>query len=118
MTDDQFDEICRGSLDFEPGRASASTWSRIRPTRGKWFPTVPEILACGCACGFVLVVFAVQFDHNPSLTADSNPLVRRAMGGSSMGLQVSTFQVPDTTPWIETSLAFPTISGTWSEQGR
>jgi hypothetical protein len=111
MTDDQFDEICRDALAFEPGRASERAWSRVQPTRWSWLPTVPEILACGCACGLVLFVVGVQFGHRPHLSDESNPVVQRAMGGSLAGLQASTFQVPDTTSWTETAVTLPAING-------
>jgi len=107
MTDEQFDEICRSALACEPGAASEATWSRIRPPKWTWLPTVPEILACGCACGLILFIVGVRSSRNPGTTADSNPVVNRAMGGSFAGLQASAIQFPDTTPWTESSLSLP-----------
>ena len=110
MTDEQFDEICRSALASEPGVASEVTWSKIRPQRWKWLPTVPEILACGCACALVLLALGIQSSRAPGLTADSNPVVKTAMGRSLAGLQASAALVPDITTWTEASLALPEIS--------
>lgn len=104
MTDEQFDEICRNSLAFEPGGASASTWSRMRPAKWGWLPTIPEILACGCACGLALIVVGVRFDHNSAAPAEQNPVIQRAVGGSFAGLQASALRVPDTTSWSDVSI--------------
>jgi phage tail protein X len=103
MTDEQFDEVCRRALAFEPGPARASTWSNIRPARWNWLPTVPEILACGFACGLVLYVLAGQFSRNPGLAADSNPVIQKAIGGALPDLQASTLTVPDMAELSETS---------------
>jgi len=113
MTDEQFDEICRSSLACEPAPASEATWSRIRPEKRKWnwLPTVPEILVCGGACGLVLLALGIQSSRAPGLTADSNPVVKTAMGRSFAGLQASTVQVPDTTQWTETSLSLAAVPG-------
>jgi len=110
MTDEQFDEICRSALDYDPGRASSATWSRIRPTRWSWLPTVPEILACGCACGLVLLVIGFRVNRNSGVTADSNPVIKRAMAESSRGLQASAFPILDTTPWSEGSLSLGSVA--------
>jgi hypothetical protein len=112
MTDEQFDEICRISLACEPAPASEATWSRIRPEKRKWnwLPTVPEILVCGGACGLVLLALGIQSSWAPGLTADSNPVVKTAMGRSLAGLQASAALVPDITTWTEASIALPEIS--------
>ena len=117
MTDEQFDEICRSALACEPGRAREATWSRIRPTRWYWVPTVPEILACGCACGFVLFVVDLQFKRHEGF-GDPNPVVQRAMGGSLAALQFSALQIPDTTPWTAASLSLPVASGVLKREAR
>jgi hypothetical protein len=113
MTDDQFDELCRTALAFEPGAASAKTWSRIRPVKINWLPTVPEIFACGCPCGLVLFAFWIQLSPRPGVTLDSNPVVQKAIGESSTGLQASAFQVPGTTSWTKTSISLPAGKRIW-----
>lgn len=113
MTDEQFDEVCRSALAFEPGPASGSTWSKIRPPRWSWLPTVPEILACGFACGLALLVFGVRSGRNPSLTSEPNPVIEQAMGGSLAGLQASALQIPDTTQLTEASLSLPVVPRTF-----
>lgn len=120
MTDEQFDEICRASLACETEAAKEATWSRIRPQRRKWnwLPTVPEILVCGCACGLVLLALGLQSSQHQGLTADANPVVKKAMGRSLAGLQASAVQVPDTTLWTKTSLSLPTITRTFSRERR
>lgn len=112
MTDEQFDEICRSSLACEPAATHEATWARIRPQKRKWswLPTIPEILACGCACGFVLLAFGIQSSRDSDLTADSNPVVKKAIGGSLAGLQPTAVLVPNTTPWTDASLALPDVS--------
>jgi len=118
MTDEQFDEICRSALAFEPGAASAATWSRIRPARWNWLPTVTEILACGCTCALALVVVGIRVKRNPSFAVDSNPVIRRAMAESSKGLQASAFQILDPTQWTEGSLFLPAELGTFELKAR
>jgi hypothetical protein len=117
MTDEQFDEICRKALAYEPGMASGATWSRIRPTRRSWLPTVPEILACGCVCGLILLVVGARYQYDPRLGPDSNTVIQMALRGSSIGLQASAFQVPDMTPWTETSLSLPPAAGAFLREG-
>jgi hypothetical protein len=118
MTDDQFDEICRNALAFEPGAESASTWSKIRPSRWGWLPTVPEILSCGCACGLALVMLGLQFGHKPASASEPNPVIHQAMGGSLTGLQASAYQLPDTTALTEMSLSLPAGSGASKQERR
>jgi len=114
MTDEQFDEKCRNALAYEQDTVSGATWSRIRPARRNWLPTIPEIAACGCACGLALFLVAVRLSR-PSFTTDSNPVIQRAIGESLAG--VSALQVPDTTPWTEASLSLPSASGTFMRPG-
>ena len=111
MTDEQFDEICRSSLHCELGTASAEMWSRVRPPRRNWLPSIPEILSCGFACGIVLLVISVRVNRNQSFTSESNPIVQKAMGGSLSGLQASAVLQPDSSPWSEESLSFPSAPG-------
>lgn len=111
MTDEQFDEICRGALAFEPGAPSASTWSKIRPKRWAWLPTVPETLACGCAGGVALLVLGVQLGRKPPTAVDDNPVVQRAMEGSLSGLQASAAHLPDTASWSEVPPSLAGASG-------
>ncbi len=119
MTDEQFDEICRSALAYDPGAASEPTWSKIRRRpRWSWLPTIPETLTCGLACGFILFVFWVQLGHKTGLPTDSNPVVQKAVGGSLAVLQASTLQVPDTTQWTEASLGFPRVIGSEARKGR
>jgi hypothetical protein len=118
MTDDQFDELCRSALAFEPGLATAKSWSRIRPSKVNWLPTVPEIFACGCACGLVLVVLGVRLNRNQAVPADSNPVVQKAVGESLRGLQASAFQVPGTASWTQSSLSLRSSSGAALGQSR
>ena len=117
MTDEQFDEICRGALAFDPGAASVSTWSKVRPPRWSWLPTVPEILACGCACGLALLCFGVRLGRATGAATETNPVVRRAAEASLAGLQASAGELPDTTPWTEVSLALPDAPGTFRRDG-
>jgi hypothetical protein len=118
MTDEQFDEICRSALAFEPGTANGATWSRIRPPRWNWLPTVPEILACGCACGLVLFVFGVRLSWGQGHPADANPVVQRALRGSLAGLEASALQFPDATQWTEASLSLPAAPGVFQREAR
>jgi hypothetical protein len=111
MTDEQFDEICRGALAYEPGAARDSVWSKIRPSKWSWLPTIPEVLSCGCACGLILVGLSVQFGQKSEPVAEANPFIQRAMGRPLAGLQVSAVQFPDSTPWTELTLTLPSASG-------
>jgi hypothetical protein len=118
MTDEQFDEICRSALSFEPGTASASAWRKIRPPRWAWLPTIPEILACGCACALALFAIGGRFRHDQFSVAERNPVIQRAIGRSLAGLQVSSAQLPDTTQWAEPSLSLPPASRTLKREAR
>ena len=110
MTDEQFDEMCRNALAFEPGQASKATWSKIRRPRWSWLPTVPEILTCGCACGLALFVLGALSSRNLGHSADSNPVVQKAMVESLAGTRVSSLQVPDATSWTAASISLPQSS--------
>ncbi len=115
MNDEQFDDFCRRSLDFDPGTASPSTWSKMRPKRWSWLPTVPEIFATGCACALALIAVGVRFNQTSDSGSGSNPVIQRAIVQSSAGLQASTIQIPDTTQW--TTEAIRTPSPVWLVTG-
>jgi hypothetical protein len=113
MTDDQFDELCRSALAYEPGTASGSVWAKIRPVKRSWLPTIPEILACGGVCGLVLFGLGIRLARTSAAKSESNPLIQRAMenswnGGRSLaGMEASTYSVPDTSSWTELTLTMP-----------
>jgi hypothetical protein len=117
MTDEQFDEICRGALAFDPGPAKSSTWSRIQPRKWTWLPTIPEILGCGCAAALALLIVALRFTPNSDVPPNPNPVVQQAMAQSETTWQASTLDLPDPSQWTSTSLSLSSEFGTF-ERGR
>ena len=118
MTDEQFDEICRNSLAYEPGRATEATWSKIRMRRWSWLPTIPEILVCGCTCGLALLIVGIQVSASPPSIKKPNSVIQTAMKGTLSGLQASAIQIPDARSWTDVSISLPDESRTAVKERR
>jgi hypothetical protein len=96
MTDDQFDELSKKALAFDAGSPNEATWSRIRPVRWKWLPTVPEILFCGCVCGLALLLVGLRAPGLPP--EEPSPIVQRALSNSPSSIVASVSRIDGAPP--------------------
>ncbi len=79
MNDQQFDELARRALAFDPGSPNEAAWKRVKPVRWAWLPTVPEILACSSCCALALLVVGLRIRRGGNMTSQPSPVIENAV---------------------------------------
>ena len=97
MTDEQFDDVAKGALAFEPGAPSRATWHRIKVDRWPWLPTVREVLTAGAACALLLAVLSLRLTPHQPPTAP-NPIVAAALHNETRTILASVTRIPGAQP--------------------
>ena len=78
-TDEQFDDLAKKALAYDPGPPSEAVWNRARPVRFSWLPTVREILVCGSACALALCVLGIGIERGRTTEGRPIPVIQAAM---------------------------------------
>lgn len=96
MTDQQFDEVAKQALAYDPGPVNDAIWPSVRPVRWPWLPTIRESLACGAICGLALGTVWLRTAGGPVSSSAPNLVVQSAMRDETRSVIQSVTRISGT----------------------